>query len=270
MVARLRLPRLLSLGALMTLACCGPRVVRPDASADAASDQPPPDTLVIRVDRDGDGLCDDTEREARTDPDRVDTDGDGFTDGWEYGWNFSPLSATSPPSERQLPWSEAPGAPLEAIFTSNYRGNGEGVFGAFWDSPAGIDGVRGEELGLCIEALAAVPQSNAPDRVAERFVSVLGTTRLTFQLRGEWPARPALRCRRAYAIYPTVYAEGRGVISLRSFFLVVSASDASDDGGVEPDASAPIDGGGDGGAIRAPWPYVRDGLCLPDPSLPCR
>lgn len=270
MLDRLRLPRLLSLGVTMALVGCGPRAVRPDGGADVVSEQPPPDSQVIRTDRDGDGLCDDTEQEARTDPDRVDTDGDGFTDGWEYGWNFSPLSATSPPSERLLAWSETPGAPLEAIFTSTYRGNGEGVFGAFWDSPVGVDGVRGDELGVRIEALAAVPMANAPERVGERFVSVLGSTRLTFQLLGEWPARPALRCRRTYAIYPTLYAEGRGVVSLRSFFLVVSASDPSAmDGGLEPDASAPMDGG-DGGAIRAPWPFVREGLCLPDPSLPCR
>ncbi len=178
---------LLSTLALAALAQCGPRTVRPDASNSDSSQ----DSLVIieerpRPDRDGDGLCDDTETDiTRSDPDDVDTDGDGFTDGWEYSQGFSPLSATAPSSERLLQWSERPGEPFETVFNVSFRGDGQGVFGAFWESPAGVDGLRGEDLGLRITALAAVPPSNAPDLVGELFVSVIGATRLTFRITSE-------------------------------------------------------------------------------------
>ncbi len=278
MASRLRLKRLSAALVCFALAQCGPRVVRPDAAvADSTAD-----SLVIidqgpRPDRDHDGLCDDTETDVtRTDPDDVDTDGDGFVDGWEYSYGHSPLSATSPPSERLLQWSERPGEPFEHVYTVSYRGNGQGVFGAFWESGAGVDGLRGEDLGLRVEALAAVPPSNAPDLAAERFVSVIGATRLSFRILGEWPQREPLRCRRAYVLYPSAYAEETGLIYLRSFFLVVAASDerpvmdaasgdASDDANsnanpdVNPDASR-----------SGPWPYQSDGLCLPDPARPCQ
>ncbi|MFO0559805.1 MAG: hypothetical protein U0269_17430 [Polyangiales bacterium] len=269
-----RSPCSLAALALLALAQCGPRAARPDSGQRDASE----DVLQVieerpRPDRDGDGLCDDTETDVtRTDPDDVDTDGDGFIDGWEYSYGFSPLSSTAPSPDRLLQWSERPGEPFEHVFSLSFRGNGEGVLGTFWESPAGYDGLRAEELGLRIEALAAVPPSNAPDLVEDRFVSVLGTTRLSFRVTGEWPQRAPLRCKRTYSLYPSAYADGRGLIYLRTFFLVVSASD------VEPslDASAPSPDASDTDSAMpdagpsGPWPFQQDGLCLPRPTWPCR
>jgi hypothetical protein len=158
------------------------------------------------------------------------------------------------------------------VFSLTFRGNGEGVLGTFWESPASYDGLRAEELGLRIEALAAVPPSNAPDRVDERFVSVIGTTRLSFRIFGEWPQRTPMRCKRTYVLYPSVYAEGRGLIALRTWFLVVSASDVEpslDAGTPSADASA-MDGVMVDAGPSGPWPFQRDGLCLPRPTWPCR
>jgi hypothetical protein len=267
-----RSPCSLATVALFALAHCGPRAARPDAGQRDASE----DVLQVieerpRPDRDGDGLCDDTETDVtRTDPDDVDTDGDGFIDGWEYSYGFSPLSSTAPSPDRLLQWSERPGEPFEQVFSLSFRGNGEGVLGTFWESPAGYDGLRAEELGLRIEALAAVPPSNAPDLLEDRFVSVIGTTRLSFRITGEWPQRAPLRCKRPYSLSPSAYADGRGLIYLRTFFLVVSASD------VEPslDASAPdandTDSSMPDAGSSGPWPFQRDGLCLPRPTWPCR
>jgi hypothetical protein len=268
--------------ALAGLAQCGPRLVRPDAS-DAAP--PPTDTLVIvaerpRPDTDGDGLCDDTEIEVlRSDPEDVDTDGDGFLDGFEYSQGTSPLSVTAPDPARVLTWSEAPSAHVESVFNVYFRGNGEGVFGAFYESPSGVDGVRGEDLGFVIEALAALPPSNAQDRVGERFLSVLGQTRLSFRLSADWGEREPAGCRRAYVLYPSAYAEGSGLIYLRGLYLDVrpSTEPASMDAGVTSDDAAArdsgppdagVDGGIDGGR-RGPWPHRRDGFCLPRPGS-CR
>jgi hypothetical protein len=227
-----------------------------------------------RLDRDNDGLCDDTEREVtRTDPDDPDTDGDGFIDGFEYSFGSSPLRATSPEPERVLTWREQPGERIETVFTLFFRGNGQAVFGAFYESPEGVDGLRGEDLGVTIEALAAVPPSNAPDRTAERFVSVLGATRLTFRIVGEWPSREPLRCRRAYVLYPSAYAEELGLLSLRGYFVDVRAAEAPHDAGPLVDGSSTSDAltsdASEDAGPRGPWPYQRDGYCLPRPGF-CR
>lgn len=262
-----------TLALVAALASCAPRPVRPEGGADSATDAA---VDVIddrpRFDRDNDGLCDDTETEVtRTDPDDVDTDNDGYIDSFEYTYGLAPNSATSPTSERVLQWSEAPGEPFDYVFSFTFRGNGQGVFGLFYESSAGIDGVRGEELGLRIEALTAVPPSNAPDIAGERFVSVLGMTRLSFRISGQWPARAPLTCRRAYVLYPSAYAEEVGLVYLRPFFLDVRGSTAPFDAGAPTDASdadasdgATLDAGPPG-----PWPHQRDGFCLPRPGF-CR
>jgi hypothetical protein len=264
--------------ALALLTACSPRVTRPDGATETDAGAIPQDTAPPpRPDTDGDGLCDDTERDVvRSDPERPDTDGDGLTDGFEYSQGLSPLSATAPDPARIARWEETPGASFEALYTFTFRGIGEPVFGAFYESPPGVDGVRAEELGLTVEALAASPPSNAQDLVGDRFLSVLGPTRLTFRILGAWPARAPLRCRRAYVLYPSAYAEGSGLIYLRGIFLDVHPmeGDGTSDGGValdadSPEAGPPRDASGsptvDGGAL-APWPFTRGGFCLPRPG----
>ena len=131
-----------------------------------------------------------------------------------------------------------------------------------------LDGAAAMGVGLTVEALAASPPSNAQDRVGERFLSVLGPTRLTFRVLGTWPARAPLRCRRAYVLYPGAYAEGSGLIYLRGLFLDVRAAEG--DGGDPGDAGGPtrdaeVSDPRDGGA-QAPWPFARAGFCLPRPG----
>jgi|LNFM01.1.fsa_nt_gb hypothetical protein len=280
-VAPVRAASLALITAALALSCA-PRPVRPEAGADAG----PVEVDVVvddrpRPDRDNDGLCDDTEmRVTGTDPDDVDTDNDGFIDSFEYSYGLLPNSATSPSSERVLQWSEAPGEPFDYVFNFTFRGNGQGVFGLFYESAPGIDGFRGEDLGLRIEALSAVPPSNAPDIAGERFVSVVGMTRLSFRIIGDWPARAPLTCRRAYVLYPSAYAEELGLLYLRSFFLDVRASSAPFDAGAPSDASdasnvpdasdaAAFDATSVDASAPSPWPFQRDGYCLPRPGS-CR
>lgn len=266
--------------ALLLLGSCAPRVQRADVPTtdvavvdETATDVPDPPLDVPRVDTDGDGLCDDTEMvQFQTDPRSVDSDNDGFTDLFEFLSYTNPNRATDPNADNIIPWSERSGELADVVFSFNYRGNGESLFALFSETNPSIDGLRGEDLSLQLQAFSANPPANVNAMIADRFVSVTGFTRLSYRFFGEWPAQAPLRCRRAYTVIPNIYAEARGYVYGRRFFIDVRAHMGDFDAAVDTDASeSPRDvPTGDGADVRgptpSPWPYVARGLCLPEPG----
>jgi hypothetical protein len=270
-------------------------VQRADVSVpDVALDSEPAEDRTItpidvpRIDTDQDGLCDDTELgRTQTDPNSVDSDGDGFTDLFEYLNYTNANRATDPNADSVIAWYETPGELAEQIFSFTYRGVGETLFALYSENPPGIDGLRGNELGLQLQALAASPPGNVVELTDTRFVSVTGQTRLTYRFSGAWPTQTPLRCRRAYTITPIVYSDVRGYVYGRRFFVDVRAFEGAFDAAVMDVASTneagPRDdlGAQDTSDVRdardvrdaspsviAPWPYVSRGLCQPRPG-PC-
>lgn len=212
-----------------------------------------------RPDRDHDGVCDETERMFRTNPDDPDSDGDGLSDRFEIDHWTSPLSATDPPASERVRIRERAGERVSVSFGLVYRGQGESVTGILFDRPGDIDGRGLTELGSVIQALEADPRAAVGALQGPMFTEVVGRVRLTWLLTIEWPAIAPLGCRRAYVGFPSVHAEGIGVVYGRRLVL-----------DVEPETmGGSLDAGVDGAVSVGPgWAHVAGGFCVPEG--PCR
>lgn len=70
----------------------------PGPPAEPPPSAPPPGPVPVnQTDADGDGLTNDQEKAAGTDPNKVDTDGDGIADGDEIRLKTDPLQKSPPP-----------------------------------------------------------------------------------------------------------------------------------------------------------------------------
>jgi len=152
-----------------------------DAQEGGASDVVQID--VVRIDTDGDGLCDDTEARAGTDPERSDSDGDGIADANERGNGFDPLDPDSPGIDRLAFLRETVGASVQILAEVWVEGQGESFTGEIESVGAvAAHGLTAADLGPFVEAVSADPADHAFDLQpkAGRFGAVHGETRLTF------------------------------------------------------------------------------------------
>jgi hypothetical protein len=188
---------------------------------------PPPDVEVdpqLPRDRDGDGLCDDTERDAETDPAQSDTDGDGLSDLAEAGNHFDPRDATSPAAERLAVLEGVPGAVLRFAVRATVSGDGQGLTGFFEAVPSAYDlaGSAADYFAGAV-AVSADPGDNVrgfePD--SERFGVVVGETRLGFDLRFTYPDPDPQACAAAYPFRYSLKSDGGEAISQRLYLLLV-------------------------------------------------
>jgi Bacterial TSP3 repeat len=249
---------LASLASCVALACSGGGTVvtaRPDVpDAAARTDRVIPMEASATGDMDGDGLCDLTEQQRRTDPRRVDSDGDGLLDSFEVRVGTDPLSGRDPFATDRVRFTEGDALLATIEHVTEYQGNGEVLSAAMLDRAAGLDGLRASELvDFSIEATTANPAAFVRAIEGPRFVGVLGRVVLQWRV----SARPrsfaamdggvgsALGCRRAYEALLVLKREGDDVVSSRQ--LVVEFVPPS------------------GSTATPAWQRVSaDGFCLPE------
>ncbi len=237
-------------------ACGGGSVVRPDVpDAAARPDRVVPAEPSATGDMDGDGLCDLTEQERRTDPRAPDTDGDGLLDSFEVRAGSDPLALRDPLASDRVRFTEGSTSLATVEHLIEYEGSGEVLTAAMQDRAAGLDGRRASELvDFSVEATSANPAAFVRAIEGPRFVGVLGRVVLQWRV----TARPrdlgamdagagaALGCRRAYEALLVLKREGDDVVSSRRLVIELAPPE------------------GDGGGAPA-WPRVSaDGLCLPE------
>lgn len=183
------------------------------------------------LDRDEDGLCDDTEGELGTDPDALDTDRDGLPDVIELVSGHEPVVSEDPPPEQlaYLVGDRGAAVDFEARFT--VEGDGQALTG--WFASLGAlyrDGDNAERYFAGASALEASPADAARSivRDAARFEAVLGRTRLSFQLRFELGADQASRgCARAYPFRYSIKSDDGVTRAERAYLLVIGETGAS-------------------------------------------
>jgi Bacterial TSP3 repeat len=173
---------------LLASACAAPVSERASASADGGAAADHRGAIPARdvADRDGDGLCDKSEADLGTDPDAADTDHDGFPDALEVLAGFNPTDASSPSADQLAYLAAEPGQTLALDVRTTIDGNGEGATGQFVASNAfDRQGLRASDFFVDGSAVSAEPPENVRGIQAndERFQTVLGKTRLSFQLR---------------------------------------------------------------------------------------
>lgn len=224
--------RLVLTGILAAIAGCGggESDSRVSQSSDAGGE---PSRAVDDTDRDG--LCDITEWDFGTNPDRADSDGDGLPDLIELGNGFGPLERSAPATDQIGELSAERGASLDFPVRVTVDGDGRAVSGFFIDIPSlYLDGSSAADFFAGATAVSADP-IDGPRRVnadAAEFVAVLGTTRLLFNLRFEYrvpggsdETEPS--CQRAYPFRYAIKASDGEDLAERLYLLRVGAGASS-------------------------------------------
>lgn len=240
--------------ALLALGCgAGGATPRTDAGSRDRVVLRPVDTGP-RLDRDRDGVCDDSEAVRRTDPLQADTDGDGLLDLFEARIGTNPLTGVDPPGAERLLLDERPGSLAVAEMFLDYRGEGGEVLSAsIQDRVPSVDGLHASRVvDFAIEAVDASPAAFVRGMEEARFLGVVGRTRLHWRVQVRMPPEARFRplgCRRAMSFAFVIKREGDEVLSVRPLVLDILPPDAP--------VVAP-----DGGSL---WPdQNEEGLCLPE------
>jgi hypothetical protein len=204
---------------LLLFACASEQA--PEAADAGPGQQLDPD---LSDDRDRDGLCDLTELEAGTDPDRADTDGDGLPDLAEVGNQFDPRQAGSPAEDQRAVLEAVPGVSLSFPVRTTVSGDGQGLTGFFEAVPSAYDPVGSAgDYFVGAEAVSADPGSNVRgfDRESQRFGAVVGETRLGFDLRFSYGEAESAECAQAYPFRYSVKSDRGETVRTRLYLLLV-------------------------------------------------
>jgi hypothetical protein len=191
-----------------------------DGSVDATID-----AAISDVDSDGDGLCDDSERSAGTDPTTPDSDGDGIPDVNEYLFGFEPVDPAVPGIDQLAFLEEEPGASVELTAHIWVQGLGDahtGVFEAV--QSAALNELSATDFNASVLAVAADPEDHAfdIDPQSARFGSVHGDTRLTFVLRFGFTDQEAVGCVRGFPFrFGVKRPDEHALVGERLYLLVV-------------------------------------------------
>ena len=152
------------------------------------------------VDSDGDGMCDVTEFQRRTDPMNPDSDGDGYSDYVEAQNGTSPLDATQPDPHLMVTMSEAPQSTLDLPIMFDLSPSGETITGEILRDPIYLadDGTTALTFFTGAEATFASPMPNVHGGIeGPSFVGVSGETLLVFNMHFA-QSEPPRGCLRAY------------------------------------------------------------------------
>jgi hypothetical protein len=214
---------------LVVWACGGGSDRRPPNGGSPADADASDGALVF--DRDGDGLCDGTEAEFGTDPKQSDTDGDGIPDLVELGNGFDATDSTQPAADQIAHLLANPSSTLDFPVRVTIEGDGGGVSGHFADLGSFYsDGSSARDYFRDALAVSADPLDGVRriDADAASFRSVLGRTRLEFNLRFVYAPADALPCTRAYPFGYNLESDSGDVVSEAMFLLVVSPESEQD------------------------------------------
>lgn len=207
---------------MLTCAACSasPTARDPYADEPAASD-------FEEEDRDGDGLCDSSERSLGTALSQADTDGDGLLDVHEQIAGTDPRDRFDPSADRVLRLRA--GESMAFAVSLAVDQNGAAVRGELKDRNAlDPEERRAGDFFHAASARAAVPPENVRGVEAgrARFASVLGRTRLMFELSFEADSDAASDCA---AVLPFDYIAtlDDGTALTKARLLLVVAKDAT-------------------------------------------
>ncbi len=217
----------LAAGLVCAVALAGCRNIPPAPPWDAGTSDA---NVIVYVDSDGDGLCDDTEYARGTDPTIPDTDGDGVSDRVEVDFGFQPTRTDSPDRELLYYVSEAAGASIDVPITYTTSGQGQSFTGAFQSL------VVADPFGASIDdyyagsiALGARPMENVFEVRPEdqRIDGVVGRTELVYSVSFESPPVEARGCMRAYPWRYNIKRNDGRLVFARRYLLVVVPDGAS-------------------------------------------
>jgi hypothetical protein len=205
---------------------------RPDDDSRRASVEPPaansgrggsvddPD-----ADRDRDGVCDATEKDLGSDPDRADSDHDGLPDFTEIIANYNLVDPVIPAPDQVGFLAGVPQAALDLAVRMTVDGSGQGYTGEFREGDA-LD-ARGLTAKDFYEG-AVAQGGEPPDNIrgvlvdSERFGSVLGKTRLSFKLRFRVSTDKLADCTIGYPFEYRLKADNEKIAVSRDYLLVVT------------------------------------------------
>jgi hypothetical protein len=209
--------------ALPLMAAAGCHVT--DAMGDGADAAVPYTTpSPTDADRDHDHLCDDSEQELGTNPDKADSDDDAWPDVIEAIIDTDPHDPNSPSRDQVGYLMPDPGTlDFDAAITAH--GDGAGVSGEFI-ARNGLDrsNRRAGDYFRSLTATGAEPPDNVRGEHddAGHFDSILGATRLSFRLRFALTSAKLTTCAAALPFDLALKSDTGGVIGTRRYVLVVT------------------------------------------------
>lgn len=180
------------------------------------------DAIVVRVDRDHDGLCDDSEDWRGLDPLNADTDSDGFSDFIELSIGSNPLTIESPVRTDIDVLRTAAGSALTVPVVFTVTGAGANFEAGMFESGS-LD--RAEptfrELAVGVVARFALPEERAVGVDGSRFLGVDGRVRLGVDVNFRYPGGDA-DCRRMLTYIVVIKRDDGVVVSSRRRLLTLS------------------------------------------------
>jgi hypothetical protein len=177
-------------------------------------------------DRDHDGVCNGTEANLMSDPDRVDTDRDGLPDFTEIAANFIPTDPNVPGPDQVVYMAGSSESTLEFEVRMTVVGTGLGYTGDFLPGEAfDPHGVTARDFYLGGMAVGGQPTDNVRgvEAGSERFESVLGKTRVAFQLRFAVGSTKLANCTIGYPFQYRLKDDNGRFSTARQYLLVVTS-----------------------------------------------
>ena len=176
-------------------------------------------------DSDRDGVCDSYEVNLGSDRTRADTDRDGLPDLSEIVGGFNLTDPNTPAPDQVAYIVGSPGATLEFPLRLTLEGSGQGYSGEFRVRSDALDprGYTAKDFFEGAVALGGEPPDNVRGVQAEseRFMSVMGKTRLSFQLHFRVRADELPRCAIAYPFEYRLKADNGRFAASRDYVLIV-------------------------------------------------
>ena len=176
-------------------------------------------------DTDRDGICDGYEVNLGSDPKRADTDRDGLPDFSEIVGGFNLTDPNTPAPDQVGYIVGAAGETLEFPLRVTLEGSGQGYSGEFRVRSDALDprGLTAKDFFDGAIAVGGEPPDNVRGLHAEseRFMSVMGKTRLSFQLRFRVRTDDLPRCAIAYPFEYRLRADDGRFATSRDYVLIV-------------------------------------------------
>ena len=177
------------------------------------------------LDSDHDGVCNRTERDLASDPNRADSDHDGLPDFTEIIASYNLTDPQIPAPDQVGFLAGVPQAALDLAVRMTVDGSGQGYTGEFRERDAlDAHGLTAKDFYEGAVAQGGEPPDNIRGVLldSERFGSVLGKTRLSFKLRFRVSTDKLADCTIGYPFEYRIKADNEKIVVSRYYLLVVT------------------------------------------------